>query len=351
MNPRGNGTHVAFFVLAVLASAVLIANPVAGITLTPGASSGSTPVISQGDPVYINGIATGQPSQGLQIWLIGTNYVKIATVTVNNDNTYSYELKKADTSQLASGQYVVLVQHPMMNGQFDVTYDSSTGAVMNRISGQKIFQLTGSNSLQSPQSAYALLQAIGSENIDDTFASTTFLVSNPTVSIHNIGERTVGDKFTIAGTTNLAVGDDLMVDIRSTSFSPTKKTQSGEYYGSSGQVKVVSGSGSSNSWSYDVDTSGWKPDSYFVTVTGITVDTTDTGTFDLLAATPATTVATTVPATEVTTAVPADTTPPVTPAATTAAESPAATKAPLSFALIPAALGILAIIPKIRKRE
>lgn len=350
MTPRRNGTYVAWLVLALLAFAALGAIPVSGITLTPGASSGSTPVISQGDPVYINGIATGQPSVGLQVWLIGTNYVKISTVTVNKDNTYSYELKKADTSQLASGQYVVLVQHPMMNGKFDVTYDSSTGAVMNQISGKKIFQLTGSNSLQSPQSAYALMNAIASENIDDTFASTTFLVSNPSVSIHDIGDRTVGDKFTLTGTTNLAAGDDLMVDIRSTSFSPTTKTQSGEYYGSSGQVKVAAGSGSSNSWSYDVDTSGWKPDSYFVTVTGITVDTTDTGTFNLLAAVP-TTIATSAPTTGVPATIPMETTPTVTPETTAPSPSPATTKTPFSPVAVIGALGILAILQGIRRKE
>lgn len=334
-------------ILMILLVAGLGIFPAAAITLTPGTTTSSTAVISQGDPVYINGIATGHPSVGLQIWLIGTNYVKISTITVNNDNTYSYELKKEDTNQLATGQYVVLVQHPMMNGRFDATYDSSTGAVMNQISNQKIFQLTGSGSLQSPQSAYALMNAIASQNIDDTFAYTTFLVSNPKVSIHNIGERTIGDKFTITGTTNLAVGDDLMVEIRSTSFQPTQKTQTGEYYGSSGQVKVVAGTSGSNSWSYDVDTSGWKPDSYSVTVTGITVDTTDTGTFDLLESVPTTASATSVPTTEIATVTASTTIPTteVTPAATT----PAATKAPLSPVIVIGALGILGALQAFRK--
>ena len=68
----------------------------------------------------VNGIATGHPRNGLQVWLVGTNYVKIDSVPVNADNSFSYELKPADTRNLAPGQYMVLIQHPMMNGEFDI---------------------------------------------------------------------------------------------------------------------------------------------------------------------------------------------------------------------------------------
>ena len=42
-------------------------------------------------------------------------------------------------------RYFVLVQHPMMNAEFDIYYDSSTGRVINRQlgTGTSIFQLTG----------------------------------------------------------------------------------------------------------------------------------------------------------------------------------------------------------------
>ena len=88
---------------------------------------------------------------GLRVWLVGYNYVKIDSVSVNDDNTYSYELKPADTENLASGQYLVIVQHPMMNGQFDIAYDPSIGAVIKRQlgSGTAIFHSVR-GSLQTP---------------------------------------------------------------------------------------------------------------------------------------------------------------------------------------------------------
>ena len=118
--------------LLLLLCLILIILPVSALSLSPGNSFAGAPTIANGDPVFIHGIATGQPGAGLQVWLIGYNYVKISTVHTNPDNTYEYELKSADTLSLAPGQYFVLVQHPMMNGVFDIYYDAATGSVINR---------------------------------------------------------------------------------------------------------------------------------------------------------------------------------------------------------------------------
>ncbi len=134
------GCGILFFILCT----IILMPASAAVTLTPG-DTGSSSAVANGDPVFIRGIATGQPQGGLQVWIIGYNYLKIDTVQVNADNTYSYELKSSDTQDLASGQYLVIVQHPMMNGQFDIVYDSGTGGVINRQlgGGTTIFQSTG----------------------------------------------------------------------------------------------------------------------------------------------------------------------------------------------------------------
>lgn len=256
---------------------------VSAVTLTPG-SSATTTTISQGDPVYIRGVATGHPQAGLQIWFIGYNFVKLSNVQVNDDNTYEYELQKSDTANLAPGQYFVLIQHPMMNGQFDVTYDSATGSVKNQISGKTLFKFTGSSSLQGTDAATALIQAVGSQNIDDTFATVSFFVSNPTVAIGSIGDKHTGDVFTINGTTSLAPGDNLQVEITSSTFQPTGKNQPSGFSGASGMVKVVAGSGGKNTWSFDVDTSSFTPDEYIVKVSGVEQDATASATFNVLCA-------------------------------------------------------------------
>jgi hypothetical protein len=259
------------YALFLLFCAMLVV-PSMAVTLTPGSTSITS--IANGDPVFIHGIATGHPQNGLQIWVIGKNYVKISNIPVNEDNTYVYELKSSETQNLASGQYLVIIQHPMMNGEFDIVFDPATGEVINRQldSGKAIFQLTGPGSLQRPDAGYALMQAINSQNIDDSFTTIPFFVDAPVSLINPIGDHYIGDTFTITGSTNLAVGDDLLVEIYSSSFGPTRKVQAGEFSGSTGLVKVEPGTNGYNTWSFYVDTSAFKADEYLVKVSGVTQD-------------------------------------------------------------------------------
>jgi hypothetical protein len=271
-----------FFVLLLSCSFM----PAGALTISQSDSAlSSSPTIANGDTVYIKGIATGHPRNGLQVWLAGNNYLRVSTIPVESDNTFTYELKDTDTRNLAPGQYFVVVQHPMMNGQFDVTYDPGTGEVKNLqlgTSGMTIFRMSGSGSLQSPAGAQALLQAINSQNIDDTFTTYSFIIGTPSVSINSIGNHYIGDQFVLSGTTNLAVGDSLQVDITSASFAPTKKTSDGSFSGSSQIIKVQRGAGSLNTWSIPVDTSGFRPDEYLVKVSGITQTATGSASFSVL---------------------------------------------------------------------
>jgi hypothetical protein len=324
------GCGILFFMLC----AVILLPASAAITLTPG-NSGSSSAIANGDPVYIRGIATGHPQSGLQVWIIGYNYLKIDTVQVNADNTYSYEMKSSDTLGLASGQYYGVVQHPMMNGQFDIIYAPASGGVINRQlgNGTRIFQINGPGSLQSPDAAYALVRAISSQNVDDSFSTVSFFVSSPETLIKPIGTQYIGDTFTISGSTNLAVGDTLTVEIISSSFKPTQKAQSGEFSGSSGTVQVTPGTNGYNRWSFDVDSSTFKPDEYIVKVSGVTVDVTGSTTFVLLER-PPTTIETIPVITTTGTVTAASTTLPL--------PSPTTQKSPLLVTLITCSIAIIA---------
>jgi hypothetical protein len=322
----------------------LIALPICALELDPvGSSSSNTVTIANGDSVMIHGIATGHPRNGLQLWIISHNYLKVTTLAVNDDNTYLYELKPADTQNLASGQYFFLVQHPMMNSQFDIIYDQTSGKIINRQlghgNGMEIFTISGSGSLQGPDSAQALVNAIGSQNIDDTFATYSFYISPPTALINPIGDHYVGDKFVISGSTNLAAGDELMVEVTSSSFKPTEKAQSGEFSGASGVVKVIPGSGGYNHWSFDVDATTYKPDEYIVKVSGITQDVTGSTYFNILNGHPPTSATTTV-------TVPDTTTFPIT-------TLPAMAAATTTKSLLPCwvVIGAIAVITFVKKRD
>jgi PGF-CTERM protein len=273
--------------------------------------------VAKGDELKVTGTAEGNPDD-IYIWIFGTNFVVPGvSEAVEDDNTFEYKIDRGTTEDMTSGQYFVVVQHPMYNGEQDIFYNSTDGNVYNRISGEPVFALTGSNRLMGSDAAEALVTALDSPNVDDTYTRLFFLVEEPFINIEAIPDQTVGATFTMSGTTNLAVDDSLLITVTSSSFQPTQKTTGGEFSGFSGTTSVVKGTGVDNTWSIDVDTTGFKPDQYIVTVECVETTTTATTTFFVSEVPPTTatppptqttvTTTTTVPPT--TTTVPPTTTP------------------------------------------
>ena len=322
----------------------------------------SSSTVAKGDKLYIRGTAEGNPTQGVGVWILGKNYwngeksdlmtSSMVTETVNDDGSFEHELGSGDTRNLASGQYFVVVQHPMYNGVFDVktqkNEDAKTIQVITNPKGTQTtavngvaFIIAGNGKLQGSDAAEALIQAINSANVDDTYTKLTFLVEEPWIRINSVGDHYVGDQFKITGTTNLAVDDALIVEVTSSSFQPTQKTQSGEFSGLSSTVKVTEGS-TYNEWALDVDSSTFKADEYIVNVEAIEADVTTTTTFNILSGTAASTPVTTdAPAT-------AGTTAPTT--APTSSPTPAATTAP-GFGALLAMIGLGAVAATVTKKD
>ncbi|HQJ18835.1 MAG TPA: PGF-CTERM sorting domain-containing protein, partial [Methanolinea sp.] len=280
----------------------------------------SQSTIAQGDKFYIRGVAEGQPSQGVAVWILGKNYVLYSTESVNNDGSFEKEVNQGITSNMAAGQYFVVVQHPMYNDQLDVTPDNSNNPVFvigpYPTAGSKIFKLQGAGSLQGSDAAEALVTALDNSYVDDTYTKLQFLIEAPVIRISPITEKAVGEKFEITGTTNLAVDDEILVEVVSSSFKATKKTESGEFSGATGTVKVKKGTEGYNTWSFPVDTANFKPDEYIVQASGVTVDVTTTALFNVVEKPPTTiptTMPPTTPPTTVVTTVPTTSTPTPTP--------------------------------------
>jgi PGF-CTERM protein len=310
-------------------------------------ATASQSTVAKGDKIFITGTAEGDPGT-VAIWIMGKNYAVLKSTSVNTDSSFKYEIKQEDTKDLTSGQYFVVVQHPMQNKEFDVTLDTTTGYVYNKqlnakgttaaaATGTNIFKLLGSSSLQGSDAAEALAEGINDANVDDTYTKLQFLVEEPTITIDAIGDKHVGDKFTITAKTNLAVDDEVLVQVYSSSFKPTMKSQSGEFSGASGTVKVTKGDSGYNKISFDVDSSTFKPDEYIVTEEAVLQSATGTALFNVLETT-VKTVAPTTAATAVQT--PVQTAVPTTVA--TAVPTTAPTKSP-GFGALVALIGLGAV--------
>jgi PGF-CTERM protein len=261
-------------------------------------AAASSNTLAKGDILYIRGTAEGKPTN-VYVWIFGKNYRSCANAaSVKSDATYEYKLDRGDTEGLAAGQYFMIVQHPMMNGIKDIESDVAgitCTAFFNTSSPLGTWGKSGGGSgiyvrivgLQAPDAATALIDALNSPNVDDTYTKLSVMIEEPFINIGagagcgDLGDKCVGDTFTITGTTNLAEGDEILIDVVSSSFKPTEKTQSGEFSGASGTVTVVKGD-TYNTFSFDVDASTFKPDEYIVKAEAIQPSVTATHTFNVL---------------------------------------------------------------------
>ena len=291
-------------------------------------------VVAKGDDLYVRGTAEGEPND-LKIYIFGPNKFVPYSVSVEDDGTY--EKKITIGSDWSSNQYFVVIQHPMYNGEFDAILNETASEdyfyIKDAKGGEQAsFYVEGTNKLQGSNAADALTKMIDSANIDDIYTKLTFTVAEPRIDIVNPGDQGVGTKFTISGTTNLAVDDQILVEVVSSSFNAVDKTSTSTTSGVSQTTKVVAGEGADNTWSVDVDTTNWKLDEYTIKVSGIEVDVSTTTNFNVVEK-----VVTTVPTTSATTAVPTG--------ATTAPATTAPTQTPGFGAFIAlAGLGAVALL-------
>jgi hypothetical protein len=171
----------------------------------------------------VHAVETTAPPNDVAIWIFGEDFVYYSTERVNADETFEHEIRDDITSKMPSGQYSVVVQHPMYNDHFDVYPDSATnpqyvlGEFPTR--GTELFKLAGAGSLQGSDAAEALMNALHSAMIDDTYTKFQFLVEKARVNINPIGEQIFDSTFEITGTTNLHYdGNELLVEV-STGFT------------------------------------------------------------------------------------------------------------------------------------
>jgi len=312
-------------------------------------ATASQSTVAKGDKIFVTGTAEGKPSS-VQLWILGKNFATTSTESVQADSSFSYEIKQGVTQNLYSGQYFVVAQHPMQNNVFDIyptdpSVTTDPTYVVNRmlnptggagVTGTNIFKLRGLGSLQGTDAAEALVQGINDPNVDDSYTKLQFLVEEPVIRIDAIGDRHVGDKFTIIATTNLAVDDEILFEVYSSSFKPTQKSQSGEFSGATGTQKVVKGDSGLNKITFDVDAATFKPDEYIVKASAVIQVATGSALFNVLEGAAPTAVPTVVKTTAAPTAV-------ATTAAPTVAATPTKTPTQPGFGALVALIGLGAV--------
>lgn len=252
----------------------------------PDLSIGTTSLTAaKGDYIHIAGAASGSPA-GVAIFIFGTNYYERITTPVDNGR---YDYKMYLPESMSSGQYYIIVEHPMYDGKFGViqiTSGDQTILAIPSVNGgtQSSFVVEGPNRLQGSQAANALIRMLDSPYIDDLYTTMKLTVQDPYITINPVGDQEAGNPFTISGTTNLAPNNQLLIEITPASFVPGDKNQQTSASGISGTVTVIAGN--PNAWSYPVSGYSLPLDSYTIRVSGIAVSASTSASFSIIASPP-----------------------------------------------------------------
>jgi hypothetical protein len=99
-----------------------------------------------------------------------------------------------------------------------------------------------------------------------------FSAAKPFISADPISDKNIGDQFTITGKTSLPVGSKVLAQVYPAVYEDQTGTGYGEFSGATGTIAIEEGTDGSNSWSFKLDTSTFKPMEYLVNVSLVTGD-------------------------------------------------------------------------------
>ncbi|HWQ68040.1 MAG TPA: DUF3821 domain-containing protein [Methanospirillum sp.] len=228
--------------------------------------------VARGDSLTLTGVSTGASGSGVAVWIFGKNYFRYDRSSVERGGLFEYELTGAETSSLVAGQYFVIVQHPMGNGAFDLFPDGQRQLVLGMYPymGAPIFRIAGPGSLQGPEAANALISALSSSFIDDTYTSWEIMVVSPRIDINPSSFiQQVGSPIYISGTTNLAPGNRLMVEVTDNRFAPTRKGDYTSTSGFSGFAEIRSSVNGSQIFNLTIPDNRLVPGEYRITIESV----------------------------------------------------------------------------------
>lgn len=226
--------------------------------------------VAQEDTLFFTGVAEGKPRKGLQIWIFGDNFFLLKKASVNPDASYTLRLTHDDSKVMAVGEYFAIVQHPMMNNEFDVYIDESNKKILSNYPkrGTELFSVEDLLKKKGIDAAIAIREALNNPNIDDTYTISTFNVEKPKIQFNNVEDKHVGEEITIAARTNLTVDTEVIFE-----FS-YKNSNSTERFPLIVPVliriiKVIKGERGWNLLSFNVDTKSFIPGKYLISASAL----------------------------------------------------------------------------------
>ena len=252
---------------------IIIAPVAASVTLTPGGPQ----VTAKGDMVSING--THAMNGTLTCWNIGRNYFRVLPVEPDATGNFSVLLRPEETGHFSSGRYAVVIQDPGLNKKLDIgSRVAGNGTITILHTGTVIAELVPKRDIRTDAEPVVRLLQTGSlrPGADDILTPYYLLVEEPFIHFDRqspadpdrpLPSLIAGELMNISGTTNMGVENTLHTDIRNLETNTLILTTT---------IPVIAGN-DTNRWLFDLDTTGFSPGEYFVTVGWLKSNATGTG--------------------------------------------------------------------------
>ncbi|WP_153015898.1 PGF-CTERM sorting domain-containing protein [Methanofollis ethanolicus] len=264
-------------------------------------------VFARGDYLYSWWYGRGSPgktstlsSTGHMKWYIfGPNFRYAdynSRFPLGDEGSYGITHSRNFTYDLTPGEYFIVYHHPGHNNQFDLLPENNLyfRGILNQMFNADGTLKANLGSLDARNAADALVKALDSPTIDDTYVMDTFTVEDPLIRIRSPGDLVVGDKLVVEGATNLA-GKGTTADGTDIADKLTLTITALNLY-EGGKANTVMNITTDNTYpekydpatgirpfSYDpIDTASWYPGLYQITVLCKDVRYKSTSTFELL---------------------------------------------------------------------
>ena len=225
-------------------------------------------------------IINAEATDKITAYVFGTNF--FMNLSMDNGiqvkdskvpNKFTVTVPAANTTNMSTGQYFTVFQHPMYDENFNIGVDG-TEIVLNEMEdvyeADKNTVLFDVSKRQTANAAQALCDALDSQNIDDMYVKASFFVvgEDESFTISEIPATIAqGETLTISGVSTANADGTVTVEMISTAFAAVPK----ETVGSAAFIAVSTKIAEDGTWEITMDTSDLNVDEYSLKV-AVTAD-------------------------------------------------------------------------------
>ena len=221
-------------------------------------------------------VITAEATEEIAYYIFGTNYFTFdSSVSADDEikNQFTIELAKGTTKNMSAGQYFMVIQHPMYDGDFNIMANQTTfylntsgdAILAGPTVGENSTKLFGFDIRQTANAAQALCDNLDSQTIDDMYVKYSFFVvgEDESFTISEIPTTVAqGETLTISGVSTSNAEDFVTVEMISTAFAAVPK----ETVGSAAFIAVTAQIAEDGTWEVTLDTSDLNVDEYSLSV-------------------------------------------------------------------------------------